>query len=77
MSNRVNAVENIDTQDNAGVSWEKGELDVSQVRCWVLCDAGKPLKAVDSSVVQLGFLCASGRADLLPLEERAEEKECR
>ena len=26
MSDRVNAVENIDTQDDARVSWEKGEL---------------------------------------------------
>ena len=37
----------------------------------------KLLKAIDSSVVQLGFLFAAGRADLLPLEERAREKECR
>lgn len=77
MSNRVNAVKNIDKQDDARVSWEKGDLDVSQVLCWVLCDAGKLLKAIDSSAVRVGFLHASGRADLLPLEERAEEKECR
>lgn len=48
MSSRVNAVENIDKQDDARVSWEKGDLDVSQVLRWVLCDAGKPLTHLQS-----------------------------